>query len=58
MSVVSATPETKKKRSLMGKLKGLTKSRSIEDTGTANLLVNAGLQVIIFLILLHRSIMF
>jgi hypothetical protein len=40
-----ATPETKKKRSLMGKIKQLTKSRSIEDTGTANQLVNAGIQV-------------
>lgn len=29
----------------MGKLKQLTKSRSIEDTGTANQLVNAGIQV-------------
>lgn len=29
----------------MGKIKQLTKSRSIEDTGTANQLVNAGIQV-------------
>ena len=29
----------------MGKLKQLTKSRSIEETGTANQLVNAGIQV-------------
>ncbi|XP_032785045.2 myosin-11 isoform X1 [Daphnia magna] len=46
-SAVIATPETKKKRSLMGKIKQLTKSRSIEDTGTANLLVNAGIQALI-----------
>ncbi|XP_046633192.1 trichohyalin-like isoform X2 [Daphnia pulicaria] len=46
-SAVMATPETKKKRSLMGKIKQLTKSRSIEDTGTANQLVNAGIQALI-----------
>ncbi|XP_059351454.1 trichohyalin-like isoform X3 [Daphnia carinata] len=46
-SAVLATPETKKKRSLMGKIKQLTKSRSIEDTGTANQLVNAGIQALI-----------
>jgi hypothetical protein len=51
-----ATPETKKKRSLMGKIKQLTKSRSIEDTGTANQLVNAGIQVrLVVLILLDKT---
>ena len=44
-AVIPATPETKKKKTLMGKLKQLTKSRSIEDSGMASLLVTAGMQV-------------
>lgn len=40
----------------MGKIKQLTKSRSIEETGTANLLVNAGIQVL--LIKGERNILF
>ena len=41
----AAQSDAKKKRSIMGKLKQLTKSRSIEDSDTANQLVNAGIKV-------------
>ena len=44
-AVIPATPETKKKRGLMGKIKDLTRSRSIEDSGVADLIVNAGIKV-------------
>jgi len=49
-SFAPATPETKKKKGLVGKLKMLTsKSRqnSLEDSGTANYLVTAGIQALL-----------
>jgi len=44
LSTDSSTSDVKKKRGLMGKLKQLTRSRSIEDSGVADLIVNAGIK--------------
>jgi len=43
----TGTPEVKKKKTIVGKLKQLTKSRSIEDSGTASYLVTAGIQALL-----------
>lgn len=40
-----ATTEKKKKKGILGKLKKLTKSRSIEDSNTGDLVLSAGMQV-------------
>ena len=46
-AIVPGTPDAKKKTSIMGKLKQLTRSRqnSIEESGIADFIVNAGIKV-------------
>lgn len=43
----AGTPETKKKKSLIGKIKQMTRSKSIEDSITAASLVSAGMRALV-----------
>ncbi|KAK2713281.1 hypothetical protein QYM36_009225 [Artemia franciscana] len=44
--IIPLTPETKKKKGIVGKLKQFTKSKSIEASGTADIIVGAGIQAL------------
>ena len=52
--IIPLTPETKKKKGIVGKLKQLRKSKSIESSGTADIIVGAGIQV--FTININRKL--